>query len=135
MSKHPIIYLLIGITFLVVPTVVYLIFLVPKLCEEYNILMSSAGIIGSTGMYATSKIPEKWKYSALAKTASNSINALIVMTIVQEFVNEIIGLFAVFIASLIIYKIFVEVWKGAKQRKQNSELAKEIARSVSKTSE
>lgn len=133
MTKHPFWYLVIGISVLVIPTAVYLIFLIPKMAEEYLVLMSSAGIIGGTGIYLTDKIPDSLKYGALFKTASRSLNAVIVIALVEEFIGQLIGLFVTFIASLIIFKILVGVWKDAKRRKQDRELAKEVAQSVAES--
>ena len=59
MKNHPVFYLIIGVFVLIVPTTIYLCFLVPKLSEAYNVLMASAGVIGGAGMYGASKIPEK----------------------------------------------------------------------------
>ena len=61
MKKHPNWYLVIAIAVLVVPTAVYLAFLIPKLTEEYNVLMASGGVIGGAGYYGAQKIPEKIK--------------------------------------------------------------------------
>lgn len=134
MKKHPIWFLVIGIAFLVIPATVYLIFLIPQLKEEYITLVSSAGIIGGAGVYAVEKIPDKFKYGSLFKTAARSFDAMVVLILIQDFIGQLLGLLAMIIVSFIIFKIFVEVWKDAKQRKQNAELAKEIARSIDETS-
>ena len=128
MKKHPIWYLVIAIIVLIVPTTIYLCFLVPKLSEEYNILMASGGVIGGAGFYGASKIPDKVKFSGMFKTAANCFTILTVTTLVEEFVVELIGLVAVFVVSFITFKILKEVWKNARRRKENRELAKEIAR-------
>lgn len=130
MKKHPIWYLIIGIFILVVPTVIYLCILVPQLSEEYNTLMASGGIIGGAGFYGTFKIPEKVKYSGLFKTASTTFTILIVTLLVEKFIIKLIGLVAVFVVCFITYKILKEVWKNARRRKEKSEFANEVARSI-----
>ena len=134
MKKHPIWYLVIAIIVLIVPTTIYLCFLVPKLSEEYNILMASGGVIGGAGFYGASKIPDKVKFSGMFKTAANCFTILTVTTLVEEFVVELIGLVAVFVVSFITFKILKEVWKNARRRKENRELAKEIARASNENS-
>lgn len=131
----PVWYLVIGIAFLLIPTAIYLGFLIPKMEEEYIILMSSGGCIGGAGMFGTSMIPDKTKYGALYKTASKSFTALVVIALVQKFVGQLIGLLAVFTASYIIFRIFKELWKNGKRAQENRELAEEVARSVDKTAE
>lgn len=133
MKKHPIWFLIIGIFILIVPTVIYLCFLIPKLTEEYNILMASGGVIGGAGLYGTTKIPEKVKYGSLFKLAANSFTILTVLTLVQEFIMELIGLVAVFVVSFIIFQILKEAWKNGRRKKENAELAEEIARSITET--
>lgn len=130
MKKHPIWILIIGIFILVFPTAAYLWFLIPQLSEEYNILMASGGVIGGFGMYGSTKIPEKVKYSGLFKLAANSFTILTVITLVQNFIIEIVGCISVFIVCFIVFKILLEVWHDARRRKQNTELAEEIARSI-----
>ena len=130
MKKHPIAYLFIGIFFLVVPITVYLFYLVPQLTEEYNTLMSSGGIIGGVGYFASCKIPEKWKYSGIFKTASNAFTTLILITIVQEFINKLIVLGFIAIFSVILFLIFKNIYINKKRRKENSELAEEISRNI-----
>ena len=132
MKKYPFLYVVIGIIVLVVPTFIYLWFLVPKLTEEYNVLMTSGGIVGGGGLYAASKIPESVKGAKLYKLAANSFTLLTVQIIIQKFVMQIIGLVAVFIVSFIIYKICIEAYKNGKRRKENGELAEQIARSIVK---
>ena len=134
MKKHPIWYLVIAILILIVPTTVYLCILVPRLSEEYNVLMASGGVVGGAGLYGASKIPDKVKYSGLFKTAANSFTILTVTVLVEEFIIELVGLIAVFVVCFITFKILVEVWKNARRRKENSELAREIARSVNENS-
>lgn len=132
MNKHPVIYLMFGIFILVVPTIIYLFILIPQLKEEYSILMASGGVIGGFGLYGSSKIPEKFKYSSLFKLASNSFTIITVIFLVEKFIVKLLGLAITFIVSFIIYKIFLEVYKNAKRRKQNTELAEQIARSIAK---
>lgn len=130
MKKHPIWFLIIGIFILVVPTVIYLCFLIPKLSEEYNILMASGGVIGGAGFYGAQKIPEKVKYGSLFKLAANSFTTLTVLTLVNQFIMQLIGLVATFIISFIIFIILKGAWKDGRRKKENAELATEIARSV-----
>lgn len=130
MKKRPWTILALAIFILIVPTIIYLCFLIPQLKEEYNVLMVSGGIIGGTGLYGTSKIPEKVKYSGLFKTASTAFTLLTVTTLIEKFIAKIIGLVAVFVVSYIIFKILLEVWRSARRRKENSELATEIARNI-----
>lgn len=132
MKKRPVWYLIIGITILIVPTAIYLAFLIPVLSEEYNILMASGGIIGGAGMYAGSKIPDTLKYSSMFKLASNSFTIMTVMLIVEKFLLEIMGLVAVFILCFIIFQILKGVYTNARRRKENAELAEEITRTVTK---
>lgn len=134
MKKHPIWYLVIAISVLLIPTIVYLCFLVPQLSEEYNTLMASGGVISGAGLYGASKIPEKVKYGGLYKTAANSFTLLIVTVLVEKFIVKLVGLVAVFVVCFVIFKILVEVWKGARRRKENQEFAREIARSIDKNS-
>lgn len=133
MKKRPVFYLVLGIIILLVPTAIYLVFLVPKLTQEYNILMASGGIIGGFGFYGASKIPEKLKYSGLFKTSANAFTAFTVITIVQKFIVQLIGLCATFLISFIIFKLLMEAYKNAKQRIRDAELAKEIARNIAET--
>lgn len=135
MKKHPIWYLIIGIFILIIPTLIYLIFLVPKLSEEYNILMASGGVIGGFGFYGTSKIPEKLKYSGLFKLASNSFTLMTVIVIVEKFIIQLIGLVSVFIICYIIFRIFLEVWRNARRKKEQIEIAREVARNIVEGSE
>lgn len=134
MKKHPVWYLIIGICVLIIPTVIYLFFLIPELSEEYNTLMASGGIIGGAGLYGASKIPEKVKYSGLFKAATNSFTVLTVTLLVEKFIVKLIGLVAVFVVCFITFKILVEVWKGARRRKENQEFAREVARSINENS-
>lgn len=130
MKKHPIIYLIIGFIILIVPTVIYLCFLIPQMSEEYNILMASGGVISLGGMYGASAIPNKVKFGTLYKTAAKSFTLLTAITLVEKFIMQIIGVICTFIASYIIFIIFKEIWKNARRRKQDIELAKEVAQSI-----
>lgn len=130
MKKYPVIYLIIGIIILIVPTVVYLCFLVPKLSYEYNTLMASGGIIGGVGFFGASKIPENIKFGSIYKLAVNSFSTFIVAVIIQKFFWEISGLIVTFIVSFIIYKICLEVYKNARRRKETREISEEIARNI-----
>lgn len=134
MSKHPIIYIIIGIAILLIPTIIYLCFLVPKLSEEYNVLMASGGIIGGSGFYAASQIPEKLKYSSLFKLATNSFTILTIILIVEKFIIHLIGLGFTFIISYIIFILLKGVYKNARRKNDNRELAEEISRNINKTS-
>lgn len=132
-KMRPIVYLIIGIIILIVPTTIYLCFLIPKLQTEYTILMASGGIIGGSGMFGSSMIPDKTRYGAIFKTASKSFTLLVVVTLVREFIKPLIGLAAVLIVSYIIFLIFKELWKNARRVKENGNLAEEIARGITET--
>ena len=127
---NPIWFLVIGIAVLVIPTAIYLGFLIPQLKEEYQVLMSSAGVVGGGGMFGTEAIPEKVKYGTLFKTASKTFTALVCLTLVQDFLPQILGLVAVFFASYIIFMIMRSMWKDGKQKRANADLAKEVARGI-----
>lgn len=135
MSKHPVLYLILGIFILITPTIIYLCFLIPKLSEEYNVLMASGGVIAGGGMYGASMIPDKVKYGTLYKTAAKSFTLLTAITLVEKFIVQIIGLIAVFIASWIVFQILKGVYKNAKRRKETTEIAEEVARSIDEASE
>lgn len=138
MTQHkmnPVWYLVIGLAFLIIPTGIYLGFLIPQMKDEYIILMSSGGVIGGAGMFGTVLIPDKTKYGTLYKTASKSFTLLVVITLVQEFIKQLIGLAAVFVVSYIIFIVFKELWKHGRQAKANLELAEEVARSITETTE
>lgn len=134
-KMRPAWYLVIGIVILLVPSAIYLGFLIPRLTDEYIILMSSGGVIGGAGMFGSSMIPEKTKFGTLYKTASKSFTLLVVIALVQEFIAELIGLAVVFVVSYIIFLIFKELWKNGKRAKENGELAEEIARGIAQTTE
>lgn len=133
MKKHPIWYLIIGIIILIAPTGVYLGFLIPAMSETYNVLMASGGVIGGAGFYGASRIPKEVKYSGLFKLAANSFTILTVITLVQEFVLQLVGLVAVFIVSFIIFIILKGVWKNGSQKLRDDRLATEVARNVAET--
>lgn len=133
MKKYPIWYLIIGIIILIVPTGVYLGFLIPAMSETYNVLMASGGVIGGAGFYGASRIPKEVKYSGLFKLAANSFTILTIITLVQEFALQLIGLVAVFVISFIVFIIFKGAWKNGKQRLKDERLATEVARSVVET--
>ena len=128
-------YLAIGIAFLIIPTAIYLGFLIPPMKEEYIILLSSGGVVGGAGMFGTGMIPDKTKYGALYKTASKSFTLLVVITLVKDFIGQLIGLAAVFVVSYIIFLVFKERWKHAKRAKENLELAEQVTRSVTEAAE
>lgn len=127
-SIHPVWFLVIGIAVLIIPSAIYLGFLIPAMKDEYIVLMASGGAIGGAGMFGTQMIPDKVKYGALFKTASKSFTLLVMITLVQEFMGQLIGLVATFIVSYIIFKIMRGLYKDGKQARQNVRLAKEVAR-------
>ena len=133
MKKHPILYLIIGIIILIVPTAIYLCFLIPAMSETYNVLMASGGVIGGAGFYGASRIPKEIKYSGLFKLAANSFTILTIITLVQEFALQLIGLVAVFIISFIAFIILKGAWKNGRQRLKDEHLATEVARNIVKT--
>ena len=133
MKKKYIWFLVSAIFVLVVPTVVYLFFLIPKLEDEYIMLMSSGGVIGGAGMYAANAIPDKVRFSSLFKTSARSFTILTVTILVEKFINELIGLAVTIILSYIAYKILMEVYRDRKRSQQSTELAQEIARNIDAT--
>lgn len=133
MKKKYIWFLVSAIFVLVVPTVVYLFFLIPKLEDEYIMLMSSGGVIGGAGMYAANAIPDKVRFSSLFKTSARSFTILTVTILVEKFINELIGLAITIILSYIAYKILMEVYHDRKRSQQSTELAQEIARNIDAT--
>lgn len=130
---NPIWFLVIGIFFLVVPAAIYIGFLIPQLREEYNVLMASGGVVGGAGLLGTEMIPEKTKYGAIYKTASKSFTLLVVITLVQEFIKELIGLAIVVVVGYIIFLVMKELWRNGKQRKQSAELAESITQGIANT--
>lgn len=134
MKKHPIWYMVIGIAILVIPSVCYLFWLVPQLSEEYNVLMASGGIIGTSGLYLSDKIPDGWNHSKILKFISKGFTMLTFMTLVEKFWTKIVILLVIVIFSVSAYVIFKEVYRNAKRRIENTELATEVARSVNKNS-
>ena len=133
MKKKYIWFLVSAIFVLVVPTVVYLFFLIPKLEDEYIMLMSSGGVIGGAGMYAANAIPDKVRFSSLFKTSARSFTILTVTILVEKFINELIGLAVTIILSYIAYKILMEVYHDRKRSQQSTERAQEIARNIDST--
>ena len=134
-KMNPVWWLVIGICLLIIPSAIYLAFLIPRLKDEYIILMSSGGVIGGAGMFGTSMIPEKTRWGTLFRTASKSFTLLVVVTLVQEFIKQLIGLACVMVASYILFLIFKELWKSGRRAKENIELAEEIARSTAQNSQ
>lgn len=132
MKKKYMIFLIIGVVILVVPTAVYLCFLIPKLTERYNTLMASAGVLGGFGYIGASQIPDKFKYSGLFKSAANSFTTMVIIMLIQEFIKEIVLLGFVIVTSVILFCVFKEIYKNGRRREENRELATEIARSISK---
>lgn len=135
MKKRYIWFLVIGIIILIVPTGVYLGFLIPKLKEEYIVLMASGGVVGGGGYYGVSQIPDKVKYSGLFKLSAKAFTLLTIATLVEQFLGEIIGLIIVAVISYIVFKVLLEVYRERRQEYRNAELAKEVARSVNEASE
>lgn len=133
MNKHPWLYIVFGVFFLLVPTAIYLAFLVPKMSAEYNALMASGGIIGGAGLYGVEKIPDYIKGSSLYKLAGKSFTLMSVIILVEKFIIQIIGCVATFIVSFIVFKIFMSCYKNAKRRIENGELAREVARAVTES--
>lgn len=134
MKKRYIWFLVIGIIILIVPTGVYLGFLIPKLKEEYIILMASGGVVGGGGYYGVSQIPDKVKYSGLFKLSAKAFTLLTIATLVEQFLGEIIGLIIVAVISYIVFKVLLEVYRERRQEYRNAKLAKEVARSVNEAS-
>lgn len=130
---NPIWFLITGIIFLIIPAAIYLGFLIPQMKEEYIVLMASGGAIGSAGIGACSLIPETAKFGTLYKTASKSFTLLIVITLVQDFIKELIGLIAVLIVSYIIFIVFKELWKDGKAKRQGLIIAREITSNITET--
>lgn len=126
----PIWFLIMGIAILIIPTAIYLAFLIPRMKDEYIILMASGGVIGGAGMFGTDMIPEATKYGSLYKTASRSFTLMTVIALVQKFIGQIIGLAIVFAVCYIIFLIFRELWRNGKRAKENAELAEEITRGI-----
>lgn len=135
MKKKYIWILVAAIAVLIVPTVIYLCFLIPQMKEEYIVLMSSSGVITGGGLYGASAIPDKVKYSSLFKMSARAFTLLTVTTLVEKFILQLVGLVATIVVSYVIYKILLEVYRGRKQARQNDDLASKIARSIGEVSE
>lgn len=129
---NPIWYLVIGIAVLIIPTGIYLGFLIPAMKDEYIILMASGGAVGGAGMAGASAIPDKTRTGVLFKTASKSFTLLVVVTLVQEFMYQLIGLAAVMIISYLIFMIMRGLYKDGKQYRQAVRVAEEVARAPAK---
>ena len=134
MKKKYIWILVSAITILVVPTVIYLCFLIPQMKEEYIVLMSSGGVIAGGGLYGASAIPDRVKYSGLFKMSARAFTLLTVTTLVEKFIVQLIGLVATIVVSYVIFKILLEVYRERKQARQNDDLASKIARSIDEAS-
>lgn len=130
MKRKYILYLLFGLSILIVPTVVYLFFLIPQMKEEYIVLMSSGGIICPAGLTIAKNIPKESKFSSIAKLAVNSTTLLITITLVQRFINQLIVLAIIIIVSFILYSILKIKYKVEREKFKNAQLAREITRSV-----
>lgn len=130
MKKRYIWILISAIFVLLVPSIIYLCFLIPKMQDEYIILMSSGGVIAGGGFYGASAIPEKVKYSGLFKTSAKAFTLLTVVTLVEKFIVQIIGLVATIVVSYVIFKILLEVYRARREEFRSKELAREIAQSV-----
>lgn len=126
----PIWWLIIGICILIIPTGIYLGFLIPQMKDEYIVLMSSGGAIGSAGLFGANMIPETAKFGTLYKTASKAMTMLVVITLVQDFIGQLLGLVAVFAVSYIVFLIMRGLWKDGKQARANLLLAKEVSRNT-----
>ena len=127
---NPVWFLVIGIVVLIVPTAVYLGFLMPQMKEEYDILLASGGVIGVGGMYGAEMIPEKVKFGTLYKTSARSFTLLTVITLVQDFIPQLIGLAIVLVVSYIIFMMMRSLYKDGKQARADKRLAKEVARGI-----
>ena len=134
MKKHPIWYLVIGMFILIVPSVIYLFFLVPQLTDEYKVLMASAGIIGGGGMYGAELIPDKMKFASMYKLAGKAFTLLTITTIVEKFIIQLVGLAATMVVSYIVFYVLKEVWKNARRKLENEQLAGQITRSINEAS-
>lgn len=127
---NPVWFLVIGICILIIPTAIYMGFLIPSMSEEYAIMMGSGAGLGGTGLFATGLIPETAKYGTLYKTASKATTLLVVITLVQNFIGRLIGLAAVFAVSYIVFLVMRGLWRDGRKRKEDERLAKEVARST-----
>lgn len=131
-KMNPIWYLVIGIVLLIVPVAVYLGFLIPMMKEEYIALMASGGAMGGAGMLGSQLITEKTKMGSIFKTATKSFTLLVVVTLVQEFINQLLGLAAVAIISFILFLIFKGLYKDGRRKREDAELAGKVAESIVK---
>ena len=92
--------------------------------------MASAGTIGGGAFYGATLIPEKLKYGKLLKTAVNSYTLMCLIWIVQDFLPQILGCIAVFVTSFIIFRVLLGVYRDGRRKQENTELATEVARSI-----
>lgn len=122
--------MILGLFILIVPTVLYLCFLVPKMKEEYLVLMSSGGVICPAGLTIAKNIPKESKFSSIAKLAVNSTTLLITIALVQKFVNQLIVLAIIIVVSVIFYSLLKLKYKIDRERYKNAELAREVARNL-----
>lgn len=132
---NPVWFLVIGICILIIPTAIYMGFLIPTMSEEYAIMMGSGAGLGGTGLFATGLIPDTAKYGTLYKTASKSLTMLVVITLVQNFIGRLIGLAAVFAVSYIVFLVMRGLWRDGRRKKQDEQLAEKVARGIAKTTE
>lgn len=129
-KEHPILYLILGLILFIVPIAIYLGFLIPAMKDEYIALMASGGALGGAGMLGSTFISDKTRTGSIFKTASKSFTLLVVVTLVQEFLNQLLGLAAVGIVGMILFLILKGKYKDAKRRKEDTELATKVAGSV-----
>lgn len=134
MKKRYIWIAIIAYIVLIVPTVIYLCWLIPNLTAEYNTMLASGGMIGGAAFYGASKIPDTVKFSGLFKTASRSYTLLIISILVKEFYIECVALFAIIISCYIVFKILKGIYYDRKRRFENKQLAREISSSLNERS-
>lgn len=135
MKKKYILIAIIAYFVLIVPTVIYLCWLIPRLTAEYNTMLASGGMIGGAAFYGASKIPDTIKFSGLFKTASRSYTLLIISILVKEFYIECVALFAIIISCYIVFKILKGMYYDRKRQFENKQLAREISSSLNERSE
>lgn len=126
----PIGFLIIGIVILIVPSAIYLGFLIPKMQEQYIVMMASGGVIGGSGATAASFIPEDSKRGTLFKTATKAFTLLTVLTLIQDFIGPLIGVGIVFSVCYIVFLIMKGLWKDGREKERNAKLAETIKRSI-----
>ena len=123
-------FLVIGICILIIPAAIYLGFLIPRMKDEYIALMSSGSGLGGAGAFGTYMIPETAKFGTLYKTASKSITMLVVITLVKDFIGQLLGLALVFIISYIVFLIMRSRWKDGKRKRENADIANSVSQGV-----